>query len=123
MRQRTVLLVEDEPVIALDLQAELEAKGYFVLTANNAAEALRICARHLPFLVIINFNYQNQGDGMALARLLRIQYFVKLLFITGARPQDLEISENFYAGHDVLHKPFTQRQFWLSFEAVSEENT
>lgn len=110
MHQQTILLVEDEPVIALDLQAELEAIGFCVLKAADAAEALRLSAKHLPNVAIINFQHNNQPDGMTLARLLRIRYLTKVLFITGARPQDLETSIDFYAGHEVLYKPFTRRQ-------------
>lgn len=110
MRQPILLLVEDEPLIALDLHGELEAKGYTVLILSSVAEALRLCAKQLPNLAILNFNYQNQADGMALARILRVRYMVRVLFITGARPKDVEASEDFYAGHEVLHKPFTRRQ-------------
>jgi DNA-binding response OmpR family regulator len=110
MKQPILLLVEDEPLIAQDLKGELEAECYLVLIANNTAEALRLCAQHLPQLVILNFKYRHQVDGMALARLLRIRYLAKVLFITGARPQDVEVSEDFYAGHEVLYKPFTRRQ-------------
>ena len=113
MRQPILLLVEDEPLIAQDLQGELEAEGYLVLVANNATEALLLCARHLPQMAILNFNYQNQVDGMTLARQLRTRYLVKVLFITGCRPQDVEASEDFYAGHEVLYKPFTKRQLQL----------
>ncbi len=110
MRQPTLLLVEDEPIIALDLQYELERQGYYVLKAADAAEALLLSAKHLPNAAIINFQFKNQPDGMALARLLRTRYLTKVLFITGAGPKDLEASKDFYVGHEVLYKPFTRRQ-------------
>jgi DNA-binding response OmpR family regulator len=110
MRPPTVLLVEDEPVIALDLQLQLEQVGYKVLAADNAPAALKLCAKYLPEVAILNFHYKDSADGMALARQLRIRYLAKVLFITGARPQDVEASEDFYAGHDVLYKPFTRQK-------------
>jgi DNA-binding response OmpR family regulator len=110
MRQQTILLVEDEPLIALDLQCELEAGGHRVLTATNAEEALSLSAKYLPNTAILNFRYEKAIDGMALARVLRIRYLTRVLFITGARPQELEASADFYAGHEVLQKPFTRRQ-------------
>ncbi len=110
MQQPTLLLVEDEPVITFDLQCELEAIGFCVLKAADAAEALRLSAKHLPHMAILNFRYGKMPDGMALARLLRTRYLTKVLFITGARPEDVEASEDFYAGYDILHKPFTRLQ-------------
>lgn len=110
MYQTTILLVEDEPLIALDLKSELEAKDYLPLMAADVQDALRLAARHLPDIAILNFKTSLLSDGMALACLLRTHYLTKVLFITGARPQDLEASADFYAGHKVLYKPFTRRQ-------------
>lgn len=110
MRQTTVLLVEDEPIIALDLKGELEAKGFLPLMAADVQDALRLTARHLPDVAILNFKTGQMTDGMALACLLRTRYRTKVLFITGARPQELEASADFYAGQEVLYKPFTRRQ-------------
>ncbi|MBK9015240.1 MAG: response regulator [Saprospiraceae bacterium] len=102
-------MLEDDPVIALDLRLELERQGCQVLIADDAPAALRLCKRHLPNLALLNFALK-PTDGMALARLLHTRYLTKVLFITGARPKDVEASKDFYAGHEVLHKPFTRRQ-------------
>jgi CheY-like chemotaxis protein len=41
----TVLVVEDEPLIAFALEAELEDAGYSVLIAPNGRQALELLAR------------------------------------------------------------------------------
>ncbi len=105
-----ILLLEDEPVIASDLKKVLEAKGYQVFHADSAAKALALCDRHLPDFAILNFQQKDIGDGMALACLLRIRYLVKILFVTGARSKDLSGSPDYYAGYEVLYKPYTRRQ-------------
>ncbi len=110
MRPLTILLVEDEPVIALDLQVELEQAGCKVMIASDAHAALQLCSQTLPDVAILNFHFKNTEDGMALARQLRTRFLAKVLFITGARQQNIEASADFYAGHEVLHKPFTRRQ-------------
>ncbi len=110
MSSPKILLMEDEPIIASDLRNMLESKGYLVLHANGAAKALSLCARHLPDFAILNFQQKDIGDGMALARLLRIRCGVKVFFITGARSRDFSGAPDFYAGHEVLHKPFTRQQ-------------
>ncbi len=110
MRLFSIFIVEDEPVIALNLQLELELAGHRVTIATNTGEAMKLCARQRPDVAIMNLLFENSMDGMALARILRIRYFVVVLFITGARIEDLEASKDFYAGYDVLYKPFTARQ-------------
>jgi DNA-binding response OmpR family regulator len=110
MDRPTVLLAEDEPLIALDLKDELEALGYRVLQTDDVATVLELAAIHLPDFVILNFQNGSLPDGMAVARLLRVRYLAKVLFITGARPKDIEASAHYYAGHEVLYKPYTRKQ-------------
>ncbi|MBK8567601.1 MAG: response regulator [Saprospiraceae bacterium] len=89
MRQRTVLLLENEPVIALDLRTELEASGCRVIAAEDAHDAVQLSLQHDLDLAILNFRIKNMGDGMALARRMRLGSHTKLLFITGANPRDV----------------------------------
>lgn len=110
MQQPVILLVEDETVIASDIISELELGGFRVVTARDAGTALSLCRMHLPVAAILNFHFKAEMDGMELARLLRIQYLLPILFITGARIADLEASIHFYAGIEVLHKPFSRPQ-------------
>jgi DNA-binding response OmpR family regulator len=110
MEPISILLVEDEPVVALNVKFELESKGHRVFMATNTAEVIEHCSWQLPDLVILNFYLGGEVDGMEIARLLRTRYLMRVLFITGARRKDVEYSSHFYGGHEVLHKPFTRRQ-------------
>jgi DNA-binding response OmpR family regulator len=110
MRQRTVLLLENEPVIALDLREELEAGGCRVIAAEDAQDAVQLSMQHDLDLAILNFRLQNPDDGMALARRMRLCPHTKLLFVTGANPQDLMPPVGLKAEYQVLHKPFARRQ-------------
>lgn len=120
MQSLTILLLEDDPVIALVLKTTLELDGFNVLCASHPAEAIRLCDKERPDLVILNFYQKNEQDGMALARLLRTRYLAATLLATGARPQDLAQSEDFYAGQEVLFKPFTRRQLHAAVAKVAD---
>ncbi|MEZ4957472.1 MAG: hypothetical protein R2825_28195, partial [Saprospiraceae bacterium] len=61
-------------------------------------------------------------DGMALARQLRTRYLMRVLFLTGARWRDMERSKNFYAGHEVLFKPYTRHQLKAFLQSLSPKN-
>ncbi len=108
------LLVEDESVIALDLQRQLEDQGHEVFLAATAAEALEICTLYQPGLALLNFHRISSADGMALARTLRSIYPLKIGFVTGARPAELMGSPDFEELYPVLYKPFTRTQ-WNEF--------
>ncbi|MCB0518720.1 MAG: response regulator [Lewinellaceae bacterium] len=118
MRPLTILLVEDEPVIALDLRMALEQHGHRVICAHDAGEALAFSARYLPDVAILNFLMQHNMDGMELAQLLRTRFLVRVLMVTGSRWEDMEASAQFYAGTEVLYKPFTRRQLKECLEDI-----
>lgn len=115
-----ILLVEDEPLVALDLKLELEQAGHRVATATDAGTALRACGEQVPDLAILNFRYANSMDGMLLAEILQSQYLASVLFITGASWEYMEESAYFYADHSVLYKPFTKLQFRTAMKSALE---
>lgn len=110
MRPTVVVLLEDEPVIALDLIWRLEHSGCRVIWADNPDEAFALCAQHNPDAALINFRQSGKLDGMALARRLRTRFGLWVLFLTGARPEDLATAADYDAQLPVLHKPFTISQ-------------
>jgi len=120
MQSLNILLLEDDPVIAYDLKTTLEFEGFTVYTTHHPAEAIHLCERYLPDLAILNFQQQNEQDGMLLARLMRTRYLVGTLVVTGVRPRDLVQSQGFYAGQEVLFKPFTRRQLRAAIVRLTE---
>lgn len=64
----TVLLVEDEPFIRLDVAQHLEECGYRVLEADNATSAMRIIAQQRIDVVFTDVRMPGEMDGLALAR-------------------------------------------------------
>ncbi len=120
MRPDVILLVEDEPVIALDLIWRLEHLGCRVIWADNPDEALVLCAQHNPNAALINFRQSGNLDGIALARHLRAQYGLWVLYLTGARSEDLAAAADYDAQLPVLHKPFTFSQL---IRSITERGT
>ncbi len=70
--QKQILVVEDEGLIAADIQKRLERLGYSVpMIAHSGEEALR-CARSTPFdLVLMDIRLQGPMDGISTAQELK----------------------------------------------------
>jgi two-component system, response regulator PdtaR len=63
-----VLVVEDEHLIRMDTASSLEAAGFIVHEAANAAEAIRCLELHNDIrLVFTDVNMPGSMDGLALA--------------------------------------------------------
>ncbi len=79
-----IMIVEDEPMIALDLQDTLEGAGHKVLgVARSMEEALGIAAKSKPQLAIVDIELHGEGDGLDTAQALGTRYGVSVLFLTG----------------------------------------
>ena len=78
-----VLIVEDEPLIAMSLAAELRLAGHEVLgPSGDAAEALCLAGEQEAELALIDTGLNSSMDAVELARMLRAQCDVATLFLT-----------------------------------------
>ena len=78
-----VLIVEDEPIVALDLKQELEMLGCEVLgVAESADEALVAAGVHRPDLALMDVRIVGSVDGIQTAGLLRAAYQIPVIFLT-----------------------------------------
>jgi DNA-binding NtrC family response regulator len=110
MRPTVVLLVEDDPVIACAMQGILHQAGSQVLMASGAQEAMAYCAQIKPDIALLNVRKTPENDGVALAGMLYRQFGISVKFVTGARTQDMPVSESEDVLWPVLNKPFTNSQ-------------
>src|ERR1700730_4508134 len=84
---QTILVVEGEPLIALDLRTSLEAAGAEVIVTRNAAEAL-IRISEVDFAAAVVDWRPDSEDHRVVARALK-QEQVRFVFYTTHPPEDL----------------------------------
>ena len=70
MSGKKILIIEDNHVLAMGLETFLVAYGYQVLLTSNGLDALNVCERNLPDLVISDVIMQ-QMDGVTFLKNLR----------------------------------------------------
>jgi len=78
-----VLIIEDEPVIATDIQALATELGHHVVdVAATHSEALEAAARHRPGLVLADIQLADGSSGIEAARDILAKFDVPVIFIT-----------------------------------------
>ena len=84
---RTLLVVDDEPLIR-ELETEiLRRQGYTVLEAANAAEALRVAAATRTIHLLVTDFWMPDLDGLELARRFRaVHPKTPVLMVSGSLP-------------------------------------
>ena len=71
-RPLRVMIVEDEAVVAIDLECRLQALGYDVVgIADTLTDAVALFAKTLPDLVLLDIRLRDREDGIEVARALR----------------------------------------------------
>ncbi|MBN2147428.1 MAG: GAF domain-containing protein [Anaerolineales bacterium] len=116
----TVLVVEDDDATREALQALLQAQGFWVITATNGREALKLFEGqfNLIDLVVTDVVMPEMG-GVALHQMLRSRWSdIKMLFVTG-HPLEMRDQALLEAG-DVswLQKPFTVQELNSAIQAL-----
>ena len=100
----SVLIVEDELIVALMVEDSLQAAGYQVCgIAASEAEALALAEAHRPDMAVVDIRL-NPGDGLEVARELRTRYGAQILFASG-HATELPLGQDGQADL-VLAKPY-----------------
>jgi hypothetical protein len=109
---RTVLVVDDEPVILEVTRRILERAGYAVITALSGLEALQLCQTARPRIDILLTDIRMPGmDGADLARgITALQPTVLVLFMTAQAPESalrvIRAWQPYFASRRIIQKPF-----------------
>jgi CheY-like chemotaxis protein len=116
----SVLVVEDEALIAMDLQSLLEEAGYRVLgPANSTAAAMALLAGHDPDVAILDVNL-GRSDVFGVANELATRK-TKLIFLTGHTAQKLPPA---HRHRPLVAKPFLPHVLLQAVQlALSQQDT
>ncbi|PWS38657.1 response regulator [Falsiroseomonas bella] len=114
---RTVLIVEDEILVAASLEATLEDLGYEpVGIAQDAETALALAARR-PAIALVDLNLRDGETGAVVGARLAAEFGVAVLFIT-ANPRRLGRGVPGTLG--VLGKPVDEDKVAAAVEYVAQ---
>jgi len=117
MQTPHILIVEDELVTRNTLKSIFEAEGYDVFEATDGAEMHQILSENDINLVIMDINLPGK-NGLLLARELREQADVALMFLTGRDNEVDKILGLEIGADDYITKPFNPRELLARIRAV-----
>src|SRR3954469_8854822 len=110
-----ILIVEDEPIIALSTQADLEAAGHTVVgLAVTSDEAINLAASCHPDLVLMDIRLA-EGNGVEAAQAIPTCWAIPSLFATSYVEHSGAVCR---AALGCLRKPYDQRSLVRSIQIV-----
>ncbi len=103
----SILIVEDERIVARDLSESLSAMGYSVVgSAADSQAALELAAAHLPSLVLMDVRIDGEVDGVETANVLRSRFDIPVIFLTAYADDDTLSRAKNSAPLGYIVKPF-----------------
>lgn len=83
MDREKILVVEDESIIAMDIQMTLQSLGYDVpCVASTGEEAIAKVSKHKPDLILMDINLEGEMNGIEAAVIIRSRFKVPVVFLT-----------------------------------------
>lgn len=116
---KQILVVEDEAIIARDLQCSLGRLGYAVpVTASSGAEALEILEESTPSLILMDIGLKGAIDGIELAQQVRARWDIPIIFLTSYSDEQTVARAKATGPYGYLIKPFREGELRITLEVA-----
>jgi PAS domain S-box-containing protein len=117
MQEKSVLIVEDEGVVALSIKAALTKMGYTVVgIAVSGSEAIALATEKKPDVILMDIHIKGDIDGIQTTEKLNSVMDVPVIFLT-AYADDETVSRAIRTGsHSYLVKPYNPRELYSNIE-------
>ena len=106
---RTVLVVDDEPLIREVVVRYLEREGYRVIACGDGETARQLVQRHNPDLVVLDVMLPGI-DGLQVCRWIRTQSDIPVILLTARGEETDRIVGLELGADDYVVKPFSPRE-------------
>jgi len=113
---RRLLLVDDEVSILTEMRLWLEGAGWTVTCAESAEEALTMARTFLFAVAVLDNRLQSRDEGIRLGRILRRDFGVPFLLISGYLDTSVVVDAMKSGALDVVDKPLTRNRFLAVLE-------
>jgi len=112
-----ILILEDDARVARLLQRYLTREGYQSETATTVSEARQLIGRSPPDLLILDLVLPD-GDGLSLAREIRVERDLPIIILSGRSDTMDKILGLEIGADDYITKPFDERELLARVRSV-----
>lgn len=115
----SILIVEDESVVALDLRLQLEEWGYDVVgIADTGLQALEMAREHRPSLTLMDIVLKGDRDGVSTAQDMQGELGLPVVFLTSFSDLETVRRAAQAAAYGYVTKPFQRNELRAGIEVA-----
>ena len=112
-----LMVVDDEVVIATQLEELLSSKGYEVIgIGSSGEEAVKMAKRLRPDLILMDIVMPGELDGIAAARKIKKELNIPIIFITAYGNKELIHKAKYIEPFGYILKPFQEEQITATID-------
>ncbi len=117
MKETTILVVDDDPVIVKFVSANLKARGFSVVTAEDGEAAIKAMEQTLPDLVILDIMMPGM-DGVEVCGRIREWSKVPIIMLTAKNELNDKVELLNLGADDYITKPFGIEELLARVRAI-----
>ena len=88
MSKVNILVVEDESIVAKDIQQSLKKSGYNVVdTVSTGEAALKAIEEHRPDLIMLDIMLKGNMSGVDISEYVKSNFNIPVIFLTAYADQ------------------------------------
>lgn len=107
----TILVVEDEVIVARDIVQQVQSLGYQVVgSAAEGEQAIALAMQLRPDLVLMDIQLAGPMDGIAAAQTIRTELAVPVVFLTSFAADNILERAKLTEPFGYILKPFSERE-------------
>jgi signal transduction histidine kinase len=112
-----ILIVEDESIVAMDMERRLKSLGYEVVGhVMRGDEALEATSRNEPDLVLMDIHLKGKVDGIQAAEQIKREFRVPVIYITAYSDETTLARAKVTEPYGYILKPFQEREIHSAIE-------
>lgn len=117
MNLHRIMIVEDEAIVAMDIESRLAALGYaFAGRAASGEQALALAEAERPELVLMDIRLQGEMDGIDAAREIYQRFRIPVIFLTAYSEETTLERAKLAEPFGYILKPFDDRELKSTIE-------
>ncbi|MFZ4440339.1 MAG: response regulator [Syntrophales bacterium] len=117
MPKHKIMIVEDEGIVAADIQTSIEKMGYAVCAmASSGMEAIQKADSTRPDLILMDIVLKGSMDGIEAATWIKELYKIPVVYLTAFGDDSILQRAKVAEPYAYITKPFNQRELQIAIE-------
>jgi len=122
---KSILIVEDESLVALEIESFVKSLGYEVLsTVSDAKECFKVIKKKKPDLILMDVYIKGDIDGIECSKKIKQNSFIPIIFISAFSDDETLNRAVLTNPSAYLIKPFNRKELEVAIKiALKKHNS